>query len=82
MAGAQIDRACRAADSLLGGSPVREFASAEFPHEDYHWVAAQVRDGASCRGASPGLWARLRRLWTTPGKVELNAEPTPEPAPA
>lgn len=82
MASAQNDRASRAADSLLGGTIAREFAVCEFPREDYHWVVAQVREGAAIGRTRLGIVARLRRLLGAPGKVELNAEPTPEPAPA
>jgi hypothetical protein len=74
-----VARANRAADSLLGGSSVREFATREFPREDYHWVVASVREAAVSRPSERRRWGRFRRWFGTPGKTELGPEATPEP---
>jgi len=79
----QIGRANRAADSLLGGSSVREFAAREFPREDYRWVVASVRDAAAKRPARAHGGGRFRRWFGTPGKSESDPEAKSEPlAPA
>lgn len=79
---AQIDRADRLGSSLPGGYRVREFASLEFPREDYHWVARATRPTGFQRSPSGGPLARLRAWFRAPAEGAADPESTPDAAPA
>ncbi len=84
MATWQNVQARQGSDSLLRGFQAREFASNEFPDEDYRWVLASVEE-APVAGKRPGLFARLARTlrrFRTPGENESDSEATTERAPA
>ncbi len=79
----QIGRARHAADSLLGGPSVREFAFCEFPREDLAWVAAQTRRPHTPKAVhGRSAWGRLRRAFGTPEEPESETEAITDPAPA
>ena len=78
----QIDRARSAANPLLGGPGVREFAAREFPREDLAWVVAQTRRPHPVRVSGRSVW---RRLWggsSTPQEPGSETEAITDPAPA
>ncbi len=78
----QIVTARQGSDSLLAGFQAREFASREYPGEDYRWVLASAyRVPTPRRGG--GLRARLAgilRAFGTPGEAEADPEATTERA--
>jgi hypothetical protein len=78
----QIVRANRAADSLLGGPSVREFAACEFPREDLAWVATQTRPSRTRKVRGGSGWGRFWRAFGTPEESESDTEAIPDPATA
>lgn len=80
----QIVRADRAADSLLGGPSVREFAICEFPREDLAWVAAQTRRPRARKARGRSFWDRFRfgRARPSPKERASDPETVSDPAPA
>ena len=80
MLAAQIVRADRAADSLLGGPGVREFAACEFPREDPAWVRVQTRRPRSRKGSGLRAWARALRARRPPEESEPETDTISEPA--
>ncbi len=80
----QIVQARQGSSSLLGGTGAREFASREFPREDYRWVLANLYPTPTAREGG-GLRARLARFlrtFGTPGDVDTDPEATTERASA
>lgn len=77
-------RSHRAADSLLGGPGVREFAACEFPREDLAWVLAQTRRprARKVRGRSVRDRFRFGRARLTPEERELETGTVSDPVPA
>ncbi len=72
-----ILRARRAADSLLGGPGVREFAACEFPREDPAWVAAQTRASHRSKVGNRSGWKWFRRGWGRSGERAREAPRDP-----
>jgi hypothetical protein len=80
----QIVHARQGSDLLLAGFQAREFASREYPSEDYRWVLESVAWVPTARKGI-GLRARLaaiRRAFGTPGEVKTDPEATTERASA
>ena len=76
------DRADWGVRSLPGGYRVREFASLEFPREDYHWVASATRPVRPARSIVGGLVARLAAWFRAPAEGAADPESTHDGAPA